>query len=306
MSTCTQESCERDVYAKGLCSRHYDERRRRAKGVKAAPVKGATKCSAEGCDRDMYGLGLCTRHYDEKRRRDKGVEPKQPRGTCSEEGCNTLIHSKGLCQNHYRQAARRARGLQKPGAKPDASKPRSRWNPNSNKALSEMHVPLEREKRYLYAETPVCRKCGRRIEGDNARPRTEKGREHQVTCRACTQEAMARSDRQRKRLQKNAPRDSRIALDFLIDIHGPECFWCERVTVTGVRTKEGRSIEHIVPVSKGGDETLGNCVIACKSCNSRKHDKDIDVWLEMCGTLGFDVYAIRARLEGLRAAVQDL
>lgn len=306
VNTCTQENCEREVYATGICRKHYDDARRRRKGVNPMPVKGATSCTTDGCGREMYAKGLCTRHYDEARRREQGIQPAPPKGSCSEEGCETLVHSKGLCQNHYRQAARRERGLRNPGPKPSPTARGSRWNPNSTKSKTEMHVELEREKRYLYSETPVCRSCGRPVEGDNARYRTEAGREHQKTCRACFNSSVARAARYRKRLQENAPRDPRIALDFLIDIHGPECFWCGHVTVTGSRGREGRSIEHIVPVSKGGDETLGNCVIACKSCNSRKHDKDLDLWLEMCASLGFDVDAIRERLGNLHAAIQGL
>lgn len=35
------------------------------------------------------------------------------------------------------------------------------------------------------------------------------------------------------------------------------------------------SIEHIVPLSKGGDNTISNICIVHKSCNSKKQDRDV-------------------------------
>lgn len=47
----------------------------------------------------------------------------------------------------------------------------------------------------------------------------------------------------------------------------PECVLCgETETLT---------MDHVVPVSKGGRAEPGNVVILCKSCNSKKHDKDL-------------------------------
>lgn len=47
------------------------------------------------------------------------------------------------------------------------------------------------------------------------------------------------------------------------------CFWCDSLLKYPERT-----IDHLIPVAKGGKHVLGNLVIACKSCNSRKRTKD--------------------------------
>jgi 5-methylcytosine-specific restriction protein A len=43
------------------------------------------------------------------------------------------------------------------------------------------------------------------------------------------------------------------------------CFYCGKKTPPGELT-----IDHIVPVSRGGKSTKGNIVPACKACNTKK------------------------------------
>ncbi|AQX52547.1 hypothetical protein CMT42_15345 [Elizabethkingia anophelis] len=61
------------------------------------------------------------------------------------------------------------------------------------------------------------------------------------------------------------------------------CFYCEK------EFKKDRSIDHLTPVKKGGDNQIYNLVWACRSCNSKKHttpyeefmikiQKPIDKW----------------------------
>ena len=45
-----------------------------------------------------------------------------------------------------------------------------------------------------------------------------------------------------------------------------------------VSTKNNRSIDHIIPIVKGGEHQVWNCVPMDKSLNSSKRDKDIMEW----------------------------
>ena len=43
------------------------------------------------------------------------------------------------------------------------------------------------------------------------------------------------------------------------------CHWCRRPTPAGDLT-----MDHIIPISRGGKSTKGNLVPACKACNTQK------------------------------------
>lgn len=43
------------------------------------------------------------------------------------------------------------------------------------------------------------------------------------------------------------------------------CYHCEQKF-----SKELLTMDHLVPISRGGKSTKNNCVVACKDCNSKK------------------------------------
>jgi len=57
----------------------------------------------------------------------------------------------------------------------------------------------------------------------------------------------------------------RAQITYLDLLTGGKCFYCG--------AEDGRAIDHVVPINKGGPHLLENIVPACTSCNSTKNAK---------------------------------
>lgn len=80
-----------------MCSQHYQQSRRRNKGV---PEKLRGLCSIGNCNGVHYAKGLCVRHRATVQRRMAGVQEKT-RGFCGVTGCPNQHYAKGWCNKHY-------------------------------------------------------------------------------------------------------------------------------------------------------------------------------------------------------------
>ncbi|UIW13337.1 HNH endonuclease [Mycobacterium phage Marge] len=56
----------------------------------------------------------------------------------------------------------------------------------------------------------------------------------------------------------------------LVRRHNHRCFYCE--------APGPMSMDHVVPISRGGRHSIGNIVPACISCNSSKRDRTVVEW----------------------------
>lgn len=55
-----------------------------------------------------------------------------------------------------------------------------------------------------------------------------------------------------------------------MDRHGSPALWC---------SSRELEFDHVIPESKGGDESLDNIVLACRRCNRRKGDRSVEYLL---------------------------
>lgn len=62
-----------------------------------------------------------------------------------------------------------------------------------------------------------------------------------------------------------------------IEIQKGRCYYCQKAFGEG---KNAYHIDHVIPLSRGGTNDLGNLVIACPHCNCSKRDKLLHEWLD--------------------------
>jgi 5-methylcytosine-specific restriction protein A len=60
------------------------------------------------------------------------------------------------------------------------------------------------------------------------------------------------------------------------------CYHCE-----GKFPKEQLTMDHLVPIARGGKSTKSNCVVCCKECNTKKgHKLSVEMTMEEMRTRG--------------------
>ena len=73
------------------------------------------------------------------------------------------------------------------------------------------------------------------------------------------------------------------------------CYWCKRLTTFPAE----REVDHIVPLTRGGDHTAKNLCISCKNCNQAKSDRMPDEFINSIRLLRME------NLSRLRRGLRD-
>jgi 5-methylcytosine-specific restriction endonuclease McrA len=78
------------------------------------------------------------------------------------------------------------------------------------------------------------------------------------------------------------PPQRRKICETLVQIYGDRCFYCTRKFGGTRRLK--KTLDHLLPLSRGGNNLISNLVLSCASCNQAKGDMD---WTEYWQTQEF-------------------
>ncbi len=83
--------------------------------------------------------------------------------------------------------------------------------------------------------------------------------------------AIAGAKRKADKASAPGPHHTKEQRTKMFEEHGGLCFYCGA---------QATSLDHVVPLSRGGSDAIENCVPACRSCNSSKRNKLLSEWVK--------------------------
>lgn len=227
--------------------------------------------------------------------------------TCSVPDCDRVMHSRTYCQRHYvrflkhgdpmvdlhrvqhtEDGLRICKGCGEP--KPFDQFHRDKRNPDGYRAQCKPcrntfmanYYEDNREQRVAYERGRRSNQAEHLRALDMAR--YERHKEKRIAL------ASEHVKIRRARLA-GVETDPGVTVPALRRIHGDHCCYCG-IEMTFKRGKRGEGIapnratlEHIMPISKGGGHTLANTALACHRCNVTKNNKTTEQWAESLGVL---------------------
>lgn len=219
--------------------------------------------------------------------------------TCSFGDCLSPVHCKGFCRIHYtrfrihgdpsvdlHRAKRTAEGL-KICKKCEEAKPESEFHkdggsPDGFRAQCKPCRNGYMREYYLSEDPDVKRERLKQYRLDNAdrlrsldAARYERDKDKRV---ALSSEQI----KVRRARLAGVETDPGVTVRSLRELHGDACCYCG-IEMSFVRRPRGAGIahdratlEHIVPISRGGTHTFDNTALACHRCNVSKNDKTLE------------------------------
>lgn len=233
---CSVDGCERKYYSKNFCKLHYTRYQRhgdplvRKYKTGATPISSAP-CVVDGCEKPSHSRKMCPMHYQRNRLRgDISDAGTQYPKGCTVADCSKAHYAHGLCSAHHTLKRRHGSELY-----------RLQGEVRDGKKICSQcarDLPLSM---YSRGAMSYCRTCAKKyvharrallasVESDDYRPSQIFERDN-WTCQLCAM-----------------PVDESLS-------------WPHRFSA---------SVDHIIPLSKGGNDTLSNVQLAHLTCNISK------------------------------------
>lgn len=259
---CRHENCQRPARPHGYCQTHYYNARER--GLLPGP-----KCAVEGCSAGLLARGLCRYHY-RKAKRDGDI----PMPACGSPGCPHPVHSCGYCSTHLRR-------FKLYGSSEVITK--APMGSVKGKPCSVPGCDCRHPSRYLLGGVVYCVRHWNRTKkyGDPhfvKRPATNSAEDKKRNAAERQRRYLATPHgKLRSRFNAAKNRALKYGCDwvtgitkevFLAIYNQPVCGICKLPV-----PEAERSIDHVVPLSKGGANCPDNLQLAHVICNVRKNNR---------------------------------
>lgn len=282
-ATCLIDKCGKKPIAKNLCKKHWVTENRKSKGF----------CKESGCKNALHAKGLCSTHYM-KSRATKNIRCKV--GKCDK---NVWVLKYGMCNQHYIMFKKHgdplAGAYRMPFKKALDHGDGTRTCTKCMERLPNSSFHKDRSATDGFRST--CKKCRiehvkkwylkdvgkrRKIATDRRKRDPEKARKDDLERYGRDREkriALATEHSHlRKARKKNTKTERGISKLALKKKFGTKCYYCgkEMDFSVGAGRKFNRdmaTIEHLIPLARGGEHTFENTVLACRHCNISKNAK---------------------------------
>lgn len=193
---------------------------------------------------------------------------------CTLDRCGKKHWARGYCQAHYMRAYRGVGTVE--GATRNVSRPTDHADGTRTCAACGTRRPLAyyyKSKNCTLGRRATCKDCTR---ARDAKRRAEVPNVYYELDRLS-------GFRRRARLA-GTQFDRAVSHDSLRARDGDRCAYCDAVMdfTRGRRGRHARNkatIDHVVPIARGGAHTFENTVLACLSCNFSKNDKPLSDWV---------------------------
>lgn len=273
--TCKFEGCDSKPVAKNLCSKHWKIERK----------KTLTKCAEPDCQNLEHAKGLCSSHYAKSNLENKG--------TCTVNECTKKILAKEMCNAHYTMF--RLHGDPLAGAyRMPFKKAIDHGDGTRTCTRCAERLPrtsFHKDKSASDGLRAMCKKCRienvkgwyrenideRRIKQtsrrrENVEVERQRDNERYVRDREKRIALATEHSHRRKARKLNTVVEKGISVLSLKKKHGTKCYYCKKEMdfKKGVGRKfnnDMATIEHLTPLSRGGEHTFENTVLACRFCN---------------------------------------